>query len=70
MTYSISKQKTKYCASCWRYEPHRPLKADPILIGAVSVLSLGVALLLWPYRCTTCGSVRPRVIATATRSHA
>ena len=48
----------KYCHECWRDEPHVPVKCHPFLEGLAIVLTLGLALLRWPYRCTTCASVR------------
>jgi hypothetical protein len=54
----------KYCSSCWRDEMHVPARSNVILQAAMILLTLGIAYLLWPFRCTCCGHLRPNRITS------
>ena len=47
-----------YCHFCWRVERHRYVPAPRLAIWTLGALTLGIALVFWPYRCECCGRVR------------
>lgn len=48
----------KYCCRCWREDLLKPWQVDNILYGLAIGMTIGLALLFWPYRCVTCGTSR------------
>lgn len=59
--------KRVFCNSCHRSDVHSPVELSPSLIVA-SILTLGLFLLFWPYRCATCGEKRPVFILSKSDS--
>jgi hypothetical protein len=53
-------QKFCYCSSCWRDEYHAPVELDAFSRTVLVVGTMGLALILWPYRCCCCGHLRPQ----------
>ena len=52
-------EKFCFCSSCWRDEYHQPVQFDAFTRLVLIVMTFGLAAYLWPYRCRTCGNVRP-----------
>ncbi len=50
-----------YCRACWRDDWHTPIRANLVVTLIATVTTLGLNLYLWPYRCVSCGHVRPRL---------
>jgi hypothetical protein len=57
---AVAVERTKYCYGCQRSDLHVPLRLNRRVTVLLVLLTLGLAILFWPYRCVTCGSVRPR----------
>jgi hypothetical protein len=55
----MSERKVCYCNSCWRNEYHSPVRVDWFSRVLIVLLTLGLAVVLWPYRCQCCGQLRP-----------
>lgn len=49
-----------FCSSCWRDEYHTPVELDGFARGLIILMTLGLAAFFWPYRCRTCGHLRPQ----------
>lgn len=47
-----------FCEQCYRYDKHIPVKVWFVFKITVIVLTLGLALIFWPKRCSCCGSIR------------
>ena len=56
---TMSKKTVKvHCSACSRPEWHKPARVHPVLGATAMILTLGMASLMRPYRCTCCGHTR------------
>ncbi len=60
MMYEEPRKTVKYCCACWREDLHVSVHVGYGLTLFIKVLTLGLAIPLWPYRCATCGRRRVR----------
>ncbi|MBL8852999.1 MAG: hypothetical protein JNK57_03405 [Planctomycetaceae bacterium] len=47
-----------FCEQCYRYDKHIAVKVSLVIKILLVVLTLGLALIFWPKRCSCCGSIR------------
>lgn len=47
-----------FCEECYRYDKHIPVKTWFVFKAVIVILTLGLALIFWPKRCSCCGSIR------------
>ena len=53
-------KERKYCQSCFRRDWHAPVKLNRVTTILLHLVTLGLIRFVWPYRCVTCGTARPR----------
>lgn len=51
----LHKPGKKYCKRCWRDDYHVPMRLNSAVAAGLILATMGLALLIWPYRCATCG---------------
>lgn len=47
-----------FCEQCYRYDKHIPVKVGAVFRVLLVLVTLGLALIFWPKRCSCCGSMR------------
>ena len=58
LSSNYSKPNEKRCRSCWRDDIHIPVEFPPLIVGFLTVATLGLFLLVKPSRCICCGTKR------------
>ncbi len=54
------RREMKFCRTCCRNDWHKPVRFGLLWSCLAIVGTLGLAWLARPYRCSCCGTVRPR----------
>lgn len=65
----LLEKERQYCRCCFREDVHRPVSISA-LTTFLLIMTAGLFLVLWPYRCLTCGTLRTRKLTPEYRRSA